>query len=44
MKDLVADGIEHVKGVPGCDGVDEEVAVDSDEVFGLQDGVFVLGT
>jgi hypothetical protein len=35
-QNLVADDFDHVEARPGADGVDDHVAMDADEVLGLQ--------
>lgn len=42
VENLVSDDPEHVKGLAGSDGVDDHVAMDADEVFRVEDAVFVL--
>lgn len=39
---LIVDDLDHVEGVAGGDGVDEDVAMDADGVLGVEGGVFVL--
>lgn len=43
IEDLLAEDGDHFEGLSGCEGVYEHVAVDADEVLGVQDTVFVLG-
>ena len=42
VEDLVPQDADHLKGLPRGDGVDEHVAMDADEVLGIEDAVFVL--
>lgn len=42
VEDLISDNSEHFKGLAGRDGVDDHVAVDADEVFRVEDAVFIL--
>jgi len=42
VQDLVAKDADYLKGLPGSNRIDEHVAMDADEVLGVQDAVFVL--
>lgn len=42
VKDLIPQDADHLKGLPGGDGVDEHVAMNANKVLGVQDAVFVL--
>lgn len=42
IQDLLPDDADHFEGLLRGDRVDDHVAVDTDEVFGVEDGVFVL--
>jgi len=44
VDNLVVNDLDHVKGFPGGDRVDEDEAVDSDGMFGIQNRVLVLVT
>ena len=44
VDNLVIYDLDHVEGFPGRDGVDEDEAVDSDGMFGIQNRVLVLVT
>lgn len=37
VQDLVADDLDHFEGLGRGNGVDEDVAMDTDEVLGVQD-------
>lgn len=42
VENLVADDLDHLKGLHGSNRVDENIAVNSDEVLGIQDAVLIL--
>lgn len=42
IQDLVAQDADDVEGLPGSNGVDKHVAMDADEVLGVQNAIFVL--
>ena len=42
VEDLVPQDADHLEGLPRSDGVDEHVAMDTDEVLRIQDAIFVL--
>jgi hypothetical protein len=42
VKDLVPDDADHLEALLAADRVDDHVAVDSDEVLGVEDAVLVL--
>lgn len=42
IEDFVAQDTNHLKRLSRGDGVDEHVAMDADEMLGIQDAVFVL--
>ena len=42
VKNLIAKDANHLKGLIGSNRVDEHVAMNADEVFGVHDAVFVL--
>ena len=42
VEDLVADDLDHLEGLHGSNRVDQNIAVDSDEVLGVQDTVLIL--
>lgn len=42
VEDLVAQDADHVEGLLGSDGVDEHIAMDTDEMLGVEDAVFIL--
>lgn len=42
VHDFVVDNLNHFKRLAGSDRVDENVAMDTDSMFGVQDGVLVL--
>ena len=42
VEDLVAQDADHVKGLLGSDRVNEHVAMNADEMFGVEDAVFIL--
>lgn len=42
VEDLVAQDADHVKGLLGSDRVNEHIAMDADEMFGVEDAVFIL--
>ncbi len=42
IQDLVAKDADDLEGLPGSNRIDEHVAMDADEVLGVQDAVFVL--
>ena len=44
VDNLVIYDLDHVEGFPGRDRVDEDEAVDSDGMFGIQNRVLVLAT
>ena len=42
VEDLIPDDAAHFEALLAGDGVDDHVAVDADEVFGVEDRVFIL--
>jgi hypothetical protein len=44
VQDLVADDARHFEALFAGDGVDNHVAMDADEVLGVEDTVFILQT
>lgn len=42
IQDLIPDYPTHFEALLGGDGVHDHIAVDADEVFAVEDGVFVL--
>ena len=42
IENFIADDTDHVERLPGSHRVDQHVPVDADEVFGVEDAVFVL--
>jgi hypothetical protein len=42
ISDLVVNDFDHLEGFAGSDRVDEDVAVDSYRIFGIQYGEFIL--
>jgi len=42
VQDLVADDLNHLKGLSGSNRVDQNIAMDTDEVLGIQDRVLIL--
>jgi len=42
VEDLVAEDANHVEGLLGGDGVDQNITVNANEVFRIQDTVFIL--
>lgn len=42
VENLVADDLDHLEGLHGSNRVDENIAVDSNEVLRVQDAVLVL--
>jgi hypothetical protein len=42
VQDLIPDDAHHFETLLAGDGVDDHVAMDPDEVFAVQDGVFIL--
>lgn len=42
VQDLVADDLYHLKGLSGSNRVDQNIAMDTDEVLGIQDRVLIL--
>ena len=42
VEDFVPKDADHLEGLLGSNGIDEHVAMDADEVLGVQDAVFVL--
>lgn len=42
VEDLVADDLDHLEGLHGSNRIDQNIAVDSDEVLGVQDAVLIL--
>jgi len=39
---LIVDDLDHVEGVPGGDGIHEDIAVDADGMLRIERRVFVL--
>lgn len=44
VEDLVADDLDHLKGLHRRNRVDEDIAVDSNEVLRVQNAVLILFT
>ena len=42
IEDLIAQDADHVEGLPRGHGVDQHVAMNANEMLGIQDAVFVL--
>ena len=42
IEDLIPDYPHHLERLLGGNGVDEEIAVDADEVFRVENGVLIL--
>lgn len=42
VENLLTNDTHHFEGLHGGDGVDKDIAMNTDEVFGVQDAVFVL--
>jgi hypothetical protein len=42
IQDLVANNAYHVKRLPRGDRVDKHISMDTDEVFGVKNAIFVL--
>ena len=42
ISDLIVDRLDHFKRLSGVDGIDEEISVDSNGIFGGEKGIFIL--